>query len=163
MLSNWLSSWYQQNEQQQQQQRQSQQESSFQHIEQTVGEGEEDWVQVITPSIRQQKPPSDTVAMVPHSVTTIADSNMTSATAVTTTTTSVTAAATTATTAPTTPNAVSNNDGNVKGLSRQERRAKARFAVREIKKQARNAAMVTGRNKKGLASSTCLPASPITA
>ncbi|CAO3610477.1 unnamed protein product [Mucor fragilis] len=143
MLSNWLSSWYQQNEQQQ---RQSQQESSFQHIEQTIGEGEEDWVQVITPSVRQQKPPSDTVAMVPHSVITIADSNMTSATA-----------------APTTSNAASNSDGNVKGLSRQERRAKARFAVREIKKQARNAAMVTGRNKKGLASSTCLPASPITA
>ncbi|KAL7314851.1 hypothetical protein PS15m_006367 [Mucor circinelloides] len=154
MLSNWLSSWYQQNEQQQQ--RQSQQESSFQHIEQSVGE-EEDWVQVITPSIRQQKPPSDTVAMVPHSVITIADSNMTSATA------TATATATTIT-APTLPSAVpNNNDGNVKGLSRQERRAKARFAVREMKKQARNAAMVTGRNKKGLASSTCLPTSPITA
>ncbi|GAN00974.1 hypothetical protein MAM1_0003d00402 [Mucor ambiguus] len=153
MLSNWLSSWYQQNEQQQQQ-RQSQQESSFQHIEQTVGEGEEDWVQVITPSIRQQKPPSDTVAMVPHSVTTIADSNMISDTA-------STSAAIIAT--PTTCNAASTNDGNLKGLSRQERRAKARFAVREMKKQARNAAMVTGRNRKGLASSTCLPASPITA
>ncbi|KAK4520752.1 uncharacterized protein ATC70_006632 [Mucor velutinosus] len=158
MLSNWLSSWYQQNEQQQQQQqRQSQQESSFQHIEQTVGEGEEDWVQVITPSIRQQKPTSDTVAMVPHSVTTIADSNMTSATA------SATASAATSATSASISNASSNNDGNIKGLSRQERRAKARFAVREMKKQARNAAMVTGRNKKGLASSTCLPASPITA
>ncbi|CAO0799259.1 unnamed protein product [Mucor circinelloides] len=163
MLSNWLSSWYQQNEQQQQQQqRQSQQESSFQHIEQTVGE-EEDWVQVITPSIRQQKPPSDTVAMVPHSVTTIADSNMTSATATANATATATATATAITT-PTLPSVVPcNNDGNVKGLSRQERRAKARFAVREMKKQARNAAMVTGRNKKGLASSTCLPTSPITA
>ncbi|KAL9543539.1 hypothetical protein MBANPS3_008063 [Mucor bainieri] len=139
MLSNWLSSWYQQNEQQQQQQqRQSQQESSFQHIEQTVGEGEEDWVQVITPSIRQQKPPSDPVAMVPHSVTTIADSNMTSET--TAASTSATATATMA--SPTTSHAASTNDGN---------------------KQSRNAAMVTGRNKKGLASSTCLPASPITA
>ncbi|OAD02410.1 hypothetical protein MUCCIDRAFT_156523 [Mucor lusitanicus CBS 277.49] len=161
MLSNWLSSWYQQNEQQQQQQRQSQQESSFQHIEQTVGEGEEDWVQVITPSVRQQKPPSDTVAIVPHSVTTIADSNMTSATATATAAAPAPAPATIAT--PTTSSAASTNDGNVKGLSRQERRAKARFAVREMKKQARNAAMVTGRNKKGLASSTCLPASPITA
>jgi hypothetical protein len=133
MLSNWLSSWYQQNEQQQQ----LQQESSFSNIEQTVGGGEEeDWVQIITPSIRQQKPLQDTITMVPNSVKTIADSNMTSSTTTT---------------------------DNIKGLSRQERRAKARLAVREMKKQARNAVMVSNRNKKGLASSTCLPTSPLTA
>ncbi|CEP18007.1 hypothetical protein [Parasitella parasitica] len=133
MLTNWLSSWYQQNEQQQQLE---QQESSFHNIEQTVGEGgEEDWVQVITPSVRHSKPSKDAVAVVPNSVTTIADSNMTSTT---------------------------DNGNNIKGLSRQERRAKARLAVRELKKQARNAAMVTNRNKKGLASSTCLPTSPLT-
>lgn len=135
MLSNWLSSWYQQNEQQQQQH--LQQESSFNNIEQTVGgEEEEDWVQIITPSIRQQKPLHDTITMIPNSVKTIADSNMTSNTTAT---------------------------DNIKGVSRQERRAKARLAVREMKKQARNAAMVSSRNKKGLASSTCLPTSPLTA
>ncbi|KAI8643638.1 hypothetical protein BD408DRAFT_414617 [Parasitella parasitica] len=137
MLTNWLSSWYQQNEQQQQQQQLEQQESSFHNIEQTVGEGgEEDWVQVITPSVRQPKLSNDTVAVVPNSVTTIADSNMTS---------------------------TIDNDKNMKGLSRQERRAKARLAVREMKKQARNTAMASNRSKKGLASSTCLPTSPLTA
>lgn len=45
----------------------------------------------------------------------------------------------------------------VKGLSRQERRAKARFAVKDKKKQARTVAMVLSRNRpKGLNASTCL-------
>ncbi|KAI9365869.1 hypothetical protein BD770DRAFT_439092 [Pilaira anomala] len=50
----------------------------------------------------------------------------------------------------------------VKGLSRQERRAKARFAVKDKKKQARTAAMVMNRNRpKGLNGSTCLPPSVV--
>jgi hypothetical protein len=49
-----------------------------------------------------------------------------------------------------------------KALSRQERRAMARSAIREQKKQARISAMTVGRNR-GLASSTCLPSSPLIA
>jgi hypothetical protein len=47
-----------------------------------------------------------------------------------------------------------------KKLSRQERRANARFNAKEIKKQARNAAMVISRNRTK--ASTCLPATPLT-
>lgn len=129
MLPLWLSSWYQH------QQVQSQEPFNDQY---EAADGEGDWVEVITPSIKRRQP----IKNDKHNEVPIPESIESSSSAST--------------------SAVM--DPVVKGLSRQERRAKARFAVKDKKKQARSAAMVLNRNrvKGALASSTCLSSSLLT-
>lgn len=124
MLPLWLSSWYQH------QQAQSQEPFNDQY---EAAEGEGDWVEVITPSIKRRQPIKNDETNVVPITEPIESSSSASTTAV--------------------------MDPVVKGLSRQERRAKARFAVRDKKKQARSVAMVLNRSrvKGALSSSTsCL-------
>jgi hypothetical protein len=148
MLPLWLSSWYQY------QQAQSQQPFNDQYIEAAADE-EGDWVEVITPSIKssnRRQPPQ----VQPHQKT----SEVVEATSPPTPAADImikignkssSSASTTVTPFPTVVTTTTAAEPVVKGLSRQERRAHARFAVREKKKQARNAAMVLNRSRVSVA------------
>lgn len=122
MLPFWLSSWYQQQQVQE----------PFNDQYEAAADEDGEWVEVITPSTKRRQPQQQKTL----------DKN--TAAEITTTTT------TTATTAnePIPSPVVVTAEPVVKGLSRQERRANARFSVKEKKKQARNAAMALNRNRK---------------
>ncbi|KAI7904850.1 uncharacterized protein BX663DRAFT_550479 [Cokeromyces recurvatus] len=141
MFSAWLSSWYNGNNVQQQAFINSYEQQ--QRYEETTTTVEGDWVEIISSSTEKlEEQPIITSKVLP--ITTI-DSTI---------------------------NHDSNKiNTNSKPLSRQERRAKARLALREEKKQARKTAMALKRSNtritaKGLSSSTstssCLPSTPLT-
>lgn len=118
MLPLWLSSWYQQQQVQE----------PFNDQYEAAADEDGDWVEVITPTTKrrqpqQQKTLEKSAAAAEITTTTTANEPIPSPVVVTT-------------------------EPVVKGLSRQERRANARFSVKEKKKQARNAAMALNRNRK---------------
>lgn len=168
MLPLWLSSWYQT--------QQAQSQEPFNDHYEAAADEEGDWVEVITPSIRnssskrrqppttttlqqqqQQQKASDTVlAQQQAEVDNSSSSNNNNNNTIIDNESS-SSASTTVTPSPSQQAA----EPVVKGLSRQERRANARFAVKEKRKQARNAAMVLNRSRIGKAATSCLPSSPL--
>lgn len=159
MISSWLTSWYQQNEQQQQE---SQLQEPFNDEYKTT----DDWVEVITPSMKQAPEKDAPIKTWPEKTVDEVRNKVVQENKVISEYQAVEEEAPVKENKTTTVSkeVVEEDIFGGKKLSRQERRAKARFAAREIKKQARNAAMVINRNRgKGLAVSACLPAAPLAA
>ncbi|KAI9485902.1 MAG: hypothetical protein EXX96DRAFT_546977 [Benjaminiella poitrasii] len=149
MLTAWLSSWYNGNNVQQ-----AFIDSNEQYGETTTTTTTEegDWVEIISAT-------SSTKELKQHQSTKSATNN------------EPVIATTTIDSCDNNKTKTNTNSNSNKQLSRQERRAKARLAIREEKKQARKAAMTIKRSNsrittKGLAStasvSSCLPSAPLT-